>query len=157
MIFATVGTHHQPFERMLTNIECFSGRASVVVQYGYGRPPQGVARAVAFMPFEEIEECMSRAEAVITHAGVGTILCARRAGHRPIVVPRLRALGEHVDDHQVELTQALAKHGQVEPIWEDMNIEDALRRIPARSAEPLTSQAASTLAAAVRGALYGVQ
>jgi UDP-N-acetylglucosamine transferase subunit ALG13 len=153
VIFATVGTHHQPFERMLASIECFPGRACVVVQYGYGRPPAGVARAAAFMSFDEIEECLCAAEAVITHAGVGTILCALRAGHRPIVIPRLHSLGEHVDDHQVELTRVLAEHGQVEPIWQGGEIKDALARVPPRSAEPIVSQWGDTFAAAVRRAL----
>ena len=53
-------------------------------------------------------ECFRSADKVVTHAGVGSILCADREGHVPLVVPRRHDLGEHVDDHQLELARALA-------------------------------------------------
>ena len=44
---------------------------------------------------------------VVTHAGVGSILTCLLNGKRPVVVPRLAGLGEHVDDHQLELARRL--------------------------------------------------
>lgn len=155
MIFATVGTHQDPFERMIAGLEALPGRGDLVVQYGYARPPEGVGRAVDFMPFEEMEANFAAAEAVITHAGVGSILCARRAGHLPIVVPRFKELGEHVDDHQVELTRALAERGEVEAVWQGEEIATALARIPPRSPGPIAGDSVGRLAAAVRGELLG--
>lgn len=158
LIFATVGTHQQPFARMLEALGALPEPSELVVQYGYGQPPPGVGRAVAFMPFGEMEACFEEADAVITHAGVGSILCARRAGHVPIVVPRLRALGEHVDDHQLELTRVLAERGAVEPVWADgETLADALRRLPLKSAQRAASPADACLADAVRAALLGAQ
>ena len=155
MIFATVGTHQDPFERMIAGLEALPNPADLVVQYGYARPPKGVGRAVDFMPFEEMEANFAAAEAVITHAGVGSILCARRAGHLPIVVPRFTELGEHVDDHQVELTRALAERGEVEPVWQGEEIAAALGRIPARAKGPIAGDSVGELAAAVRAELLG--
>jgi UDP-N-acetylglucosamine transferase subunit ALG13 len=157
LIFATVGTHQQPFERMLDGLLSLPNPAEVVVQYGYGQPPRGVGRAVAFMSFGEMEESFGAADTVITHAGVGSILCARRAGHVPIVVPRLRALGEHVDDHQVELTRALAARGAVEPVWEGDELADAVERVPPKSSDLLASPTVGPLAEAVRDALLDAQ
>lgn len=157
MIFATVGTHGQPFERMLAGLERLPDVGDVVVQYGTGRPPRGVRHAVDFMSFEEITRNLEAADVVITHAGVGSILCARRVGHLPIVVPRLRALDEHVDDHQLELTRALADRGEVEPVLEDEEIADALDRVPPRLQAPRIGQSTADLAAAVRAALLGAQ
>ena len=65
------------------------------------------------MGFAEMLQHFRAADAVMTHAGVGSILCARRAGHVPVVVPRQRRDGEHVDDHQVELTRALEERQAV--------------------------------------------
>jgi len=131
MIFVTVGTHQQPFERLigaLASLDC----ASLVVQYGYAEAPEGVAHATAFMTFPEMLRHFDEAEAVITHAGVGSILCATNAGHVPIVVPRLKRFGEHVDDHQVELAQALGRAGRVIVAWRAADlvpaIEEARRR-----------------------------
>jgi UDP-N-acetylglucosamine--N-acetylmuramyl-(pentapeptide) pyrophosphoryl-undecaprenol N-acetylglucosamine transferase len=157
LIFATVGTHRQPFERMLDGLQGLPDPTDVVVQYGCGRPPEGVGRAVAFMPFDEIQECLEAADKVVTHAGVGSILCARRAGHVPVVVPRLRALGEHVDDHQVELTRALAERGVVVPAWQGEELAAVVEGAPPRRTDRVTSQAVGPLAVAVRDALLGAQ
>jgi len=56
---------------------------------------------------------MRAADVVVTHAGVATIVDAVRAGHRPIVVARRHHLGEHVDDHQLQIVAALEELGMV--------------------------------------------
>ena len=117
MIFVTVGTHHQPFQRLLDGLAGLD-LDQLVIQHGPGAPPPGAGRTVAYMPFDEMLDCLREAEKVITHAGVGSILCATREGHRPLVVPRRRDLGEHVDDHQVELTRALEGRGRVVGVWD---------------------------------------
>jgi UDP-N-acetylglucosamine transferase subunit ALG13 len=43
------------------------------------------------------------ADVVVCHAGVGSLLDLITNGIRPIVVPRSSALGEHIDNHQLEL------------------------------------------------------
>ncbi|MGI8660160.1 MAG: glycosyltransferase, partial [Thermoleophilaceae bacterium] len=111
MIFVTVGTHHQRFDRLLDALGALDG--DLVVQHGPGAPPRGVAVARDFMPFDEMLARFREADVVVTHAGVGSILCATREGHVPLVVPRRADLGEHVDDHQLELTRALAARGSV--------------------------------------------
>jgi UDP-N-acetylglucosamine transferase subunit ALG13 len=152
LIFVTVGTHQQPFDRLLSAL----GRldtGELVVQYGPAEPPPGIARAEAYMPFERVLACMREAETVITHAGVGSILCARREGHVPIVVPRRHDLGEHVDDHQAELTRALEPHGGIVAVWDVAELGEAVAR-STRIAERPTGDAA-TLCASVRAALLG--
>jgi UDP-N-acetylglucosamine transferase subunit ALG13 len=152
VILATVGTHNQPFPRFIELLRELED--DVVLQYGHNPRPEGFAHAEAFMPFEEILEHVHAASAVVTHAGVGSILCARDGGHVPIVVPRRRELGEHVDDHQVELTQTLEEMGHVISIWEDGRLTEAVAQATARrnggyrlSERPLH--------AAVRAALRG--
>ena len=51
---------------------------------------------------------------------------ALRAGHRPIVMPRLGHLGEHVDDHQLQLWQALADLDLIAPIGEGRQLDSAV-------------------------------
>jgi len=152
LIFVTVGTHHDPYARMLDALDQLDP-AELVVQYGTGQPPPGVDRAEAFMPFERMVECFREAEKVITHAGVGSIICASREGHVPLVVPRRHDLGEHVDEHQAELTRALAARGAVVPVWDVAELgrlvaEAPPRRPPAEAVEP-------PLCPSVRAALSG--
>lgn len=149
MIFVTVGTHHQPFERLLGALGGLD--AELVVQYGPGRPPANAVRAEAFMPFGEMIECLREAETVITHAGVGSILCARREGHTPLVVPRRHDLGEHVDDHQAELTRALVERGSVVAVWDVDELALTVAAAPPR--EPPAEAGEPALCPAVRSAL----
>jgi len=152
LIFVTVGTHHDPFDRLLDALDQLD-TAELVVQYGPGQPPPGVARAEAYLPFEQMVACFREAEKVVTHAGVGSILLARREGHTPIVVPRRHDLGEHVDEHQAELTRALAARGTVVPVYDLAELGQIVadappRRPPAEAVEP-------PLCPSVRAALSG--
>ena len=150
MIFVTVGTHDDPFDRLLGALGPLAGE-ELVVQYGSGTPPPGVARAEAYMPFDRMLTCFREAEKVITHAGVGSVLCATREGHVPLVVPRRHDLGEHVDEHQAELTRALEAGGRVIGVWETGELPALLASAPARTAAPERGE--PPLAAAVRSAL----
>jgi UDP-N-acetylglucosamine transferase subunit ALG13 len=150
LIFVTVGTHHQPFQRLLDALAVLPGE-SLVVQHGHGPDPPGVAYAVAFMPFDEMLGHFGSCDLVITHAGVGSILAATRAGHVPIVVPRLKRFGEHVDDHQEQLTRALAASGKVVPVWDVRLLAEVAAS--ARRRRPVTEEEGGVrLAAAVRAA-----
>ena len=56
---------------------------------------------------------MAKAELVILHGGAGSVINAIRAGQVPIIVPRRAEFAEHINDHQVEFAQQLAKQGRV--------------------------------------------
>jgi UDP-N-acetylglucosamine transferase subunit ALG13 len=149
VIFATVGTHHQQFDRL---VGALADRDDVIVQYGHSAPPRGRAQAVAFMSFAEMEAHMRDADAVVTHAGVGSILLARRCGKMPVVVPRRQRFGEHVDDHQVELAAALGPRGEVVVVDDVAGLEAVLSEPPAR--RPPADAITGTLHTAVRAALW---
>lgn len=153
MIFVTLGTHHQPFQRLLEALTEFDPE-QIVVQYGPGSPPPGVRLAEAYMPFDEMLRNFEAAEGVITHAGVGSILCAKRAGHVPLVVPRQHALGEHVDDHQAELTKALEARGAVVAVWDVGRLRELADDAFARR-RPAGAMPEPALCPSVRAALHG--
>jgi UDP-N-acetylglucosamine transferase subunit ALG13 len=152
VIFVTVGTHHQRFDRLLDALGALDGER-LVVQHGPGTPPPRVAEAQAFMPFDEMLARFAEAETVVTHAGVGSILCATRAGHVPLVVPRRADLGEHVDDHQVELTRALAARGSVVAVPDLALLAEAVSKAPPRGSAGQAGEPA--LCRSVRAALLG--
>jgi UDP-N-acetylglucosamine transferase subunit ALG13 len=111
VIFVTCGSSPAGFERMMRALEVLPP-SELTVQHGPVAPPP-CATGYDFLPYGRIVELMHEADLVISHAGVGSIMCALRAGHVPIVFPRLKRHGETVDDHQVELAQALAERGTV--------------------------------------------
>jgi UDP-N-acetylglucosamine transferase subunit ALG13 len=134
VIFVTVGTHQQPFQRLLDGLSALESE-ELVVQYGHGTPPPNAARAVDFMSFGEMLECFRQARAVVTHAGVGSVLSALRVGHTPIVVPRLHRHGEHVDDHQVEFVRAISAAGRVLPAFDVGELPALVASAPPRRSE----------------------
>jgi UDP-N-acetylglucosamine transferase subunit ALG13 len=153
VIFVTVGTHHQRFERLLGALGPLAELDELVVQYGDASPPPEADRAVPFLCYAEVVSYMERARVVVTHAGVGSFLVARRAGQVPVVVPRLRAHGEHVDDHQIAFVRALEREGLVTVVWDVADLKAAVlaqRPVPTRAAS-----GPPALRAAVRQAIDG--
>ena len=137
MIFATVGSHPSfRFDRFLRALETLPGD-DLVVQHGPGAPPANARQAMAWMSFPEVLDHMNRAEKVVSHAGTGTILCATRAGHTPVVVPRLHRFEETVDDHQLDLAHALSETGRIAVV------EDLDRLAATVAATPVRGAAAS--------------
>jgi hypothetical protein len=59
----------------------------------------------------EVRSAFRAADVVIAHAGVGAALEALDAGRRPLLVPRRRRFGEHVDDHQLQVAGELQRRG----------------------------------------------
>jgi UDP-N-acetylglucosamine--N-acetylmuramyl-(pentapeptide) pyrophosphoryl-undecaprenol N-acetylglucosamine transferase len=106
-----LGTHHERFTRLVEAVlvAVRGGRLGdpVVIQAGATPVANGALRVVEFLPREELEAACRSAEVVVAHAGAGIIATALRAGRRPIVMARRVALGEHVDDHQLEITRKL--------------------------------------------------
>ena len=152
MIFVTVGSSHIPFRRLIDALGALPVD-ELVVQHGPADAPPAAGRAVPFMPFAEVLEYVEAADVVISHAGVGSITCALRAGHTPLVVPRLKRYGETVDDHQVELVDALAADGRIVAVRDPATLAGAVADAPAR--RPPLAVTERPIHAAVRAALYG--
>lgn len=108
MIVVTVGTHEQPFDRLVRAASALSPDEPLVVQYGSSQVAHTHGEWVDYLSFDQLADLAREARAFVCHAGVGSIVLARRCGHRPIVMPRRHELGEHVDDHQLSLARRLA-------------------------------------------------
>ncbi len=65
----------------------------------------------ASVPAQEMRAAIDDADLVVAHAGIGSALSALDAGLCPVLLPRLAARGEHVDDHQLLIAQDLAARG----------------------------------------------
>jgi UDP-N-acetylglucosamine transferase subunit ALG13 len=113
LIFVTLGTHEQQFNRLLQIVGSLRIDHALVVQYGFSTYRLENCIGRRFFEFDEMRRLMAAADVVITHAGVGSIMLALAAGKRPIAAPRLHRFGEHVDDHQVEIAEAFTRAGKV--------------------------------------------
>jgi UDP-N-acetylglucosamine transferase subunit ALG13 len=113
-IFVAAGTDHHPFDRLIAWSERWLAERPIpcLIQVGTSRPPAR-GRWVDYLPYQEVERAARAATAVVCHGGPGTITLALQFGTKPIVVPRRRALGEHVDDHQTAFARRLADEGEI--------------------------------------------
>jgi len=152
VIFATVGSTQIPFERFMRALEALPGDR-LLVQHGPVSPPLGAARSTAFMQFPQVIESMEEAEVVVCHAGAGSILCAMRAGHIPVVVPRLKRFRETVDDHQLELARMLAGQGKVDSVEDLDRLAEAVAAASPRQ-PPEARNGLLPIQVAVREALH---
>ena len=95
-----------------------------------------------------------RARVVVSHAGVGSIMLALMAGRRPVVVPRIAALGEAVDDHQVPLARRLDAAGLVRLVEDPDDLAAAVSESGSR--EPMRTGEGTDLARELHAYLRGV-
>jgi UDP-N-acetylglucosamine transferase subunit ALG13 len=107
MIFVSVGTHDAPFDRLLRTVYDLELEEKLVVQYGASTIRSNRAVEAEYLPFDEVVGYIRDARAVVMHAGVGSVMVSLANGKRPIVMARRRELGEHVDDHQLELARRM--------------------------------------------------
>lgn len=128
MIFVTVGSNPTfRFDRLIEAVGRLSAQ-ELVVQHGPATAPHGVERAYEWLSFDQVLGFMDEADAVVSHAGTGTIICASNMGHVPVVVPRLKRYGEIVDDHQVALASAFERTGRVSVAWDVASLPECVAR-----------------------------
>jgi UDP-N-acetylglucosamine--N-acetylmuramyl-(pentapeptide) pyrophosphoryl-undecaprenol N-acetylglucosamine transferase len=128
--FVAVGTHSEPFDRLLRIVDDAVEEGllpgPLVAQSGVSTYRPRNYRTVDWLAPYEVEAMISRSRYVVCHAGSGVISSALRGGRRPLVLPRLKRLHEHFDDHQIQLASRLGEMGLVVPL-EGRLTRDALR------------------------------
>lgn len=113
MIFVTVGTHEQPFNRLVKYMDMMKkyGRISedIIIQTGFSTYEPQFCEWSKLYPYEKMTELVSEARIVITHGGPSSFIMPLQIGKIPIVVPRQLKYNEHVNNHQVEFSNAVAE------------------------------------------------
>jgi UDP-N-acetylglucosamine transferase subunit ALG13 len=105
MIFVTTGTQ-LPFDRLVAAIISVAGRfpdKKFRVQALFTRSPPIPENVIILKSLSPLEftDYLEKAELVISHAGVGSIVSAAQMQKVLILFPRLGRLKEHRNDHQV--------------------------------------------------------
>lgn len=106
MIFVTVGTHEQPFDRLLKCIDKMikDGKIKddVIVQKGYTDYEMKHCQSSKLLPYDEMQKNIENAKIIVTHGGPSSFIAPLSMGKVPIVVPRRKEYNEHVNNHQLE-------------------------------------------------------
>ena len=111
MIFVTVGTHEQPFDRLVRYMDKWSGEhdEEVIMQTGFTEYVPKNCKWQKFYNYDWMQKLIEEARVVITHGGPSSFITPLQLGKLPIVVPRKYDLGEHVNDHQVVFCTKMEK------------------------------------------------
>ena len=125
MIFVTVGTHEQPFDRLVKEVDRLKETGAiqddVFVQYGYGNYVPKFCESSKMLGKEDMERYYKEARIIITHGGPSSFIQAVQEKKIPIVVPRKAEFHEHVNDHQVKFSKEAAESGIPLLIVEDVS------------------------------------
>lgn len=114
MIFVTTGTQ-LPFDRLIRIIDELAPQLheEVIAQvYKCGFTPKNI-KTVDFIAPDEFDILFDRARIIVSHAGMGTILSALQKDKPIIVFPRIAALGEHRNEHQMATARKFKEMGCV--------------------------------------------
>ena len=125
MILVTLGTQDKPFTRLLKAIdkEIKNGniKDKVIVQAGNTKYESSNMEIFDFKSNDELKDLISKADIVITHGGVATIIESIQKDKKIIAIARLKKYGEHVNDHQLQIIEAFKKDGY---LLELKNVKD---------------------------------
>lgn len=106
MIFVTVGTHEQQFNRLIEEVDRLKGEGviedEVIMQTGFSTYEPKCCSWSKLISYHEMQKNINEARIIITHGGPASFIAPLQVGKIPIVVPRQSRYDEHVNNHQVE-------------------------------------------------------
>lgn len=131
MIFVTVGTHEQPFDRLLKCIDKMveEGKITdkVIIQKGYTDYEPKFCESSKLIPYDDMQKYINEADIVVTHGGPASFIAPLAVGKIPVVVPRKKDFNEHVNNHQLEFAKEVEKRmGNIIVAETDEEIEDSI-------------------------------
>ena len=131
MIFVTVGTHEQQFNRVIKKIDDLIEdgiiNEEVIIQSGFSTYSAKNCICKDIIPYSEMIENIKNSRIVITHGGPATFIMPLQMGKIPIVVPRLKMFNEHVNNHQLDFAKLVKeRQGNIILIEDIDDLEKAI-------------------------------
>jgi UDP-N-acetylglucosamine transferase subunit ALG13 len=153
VIFVTVGAQ-MPFDRLCRGVDAWAkarGRGDVFAQIGPTDWQPSHIRFARFLDPPAFKARVAESDAVVAHAGMGSIITALELGKPILVMPRRGDLRETRNDHQVATAQRFLALGRVAVAMTDDDLPAALDRLGAlRPADTIGARASDQLIAALR-------
>lgn len=131
MIFVTVGTHEQQFNRLIEEVDKLKGDGTineeVIIQSGFSTYEPKNCKSSKLIPYEDMIKYSKEASIVISHGGPASFITPLQFGKIPIVVPRQLQFNEHVNDHQVEFSRAVEeKFNNIIGVYDIKDLKDKI-------------------------------
>lgn len=124
-VFVPLGTQRFPFGRLVSAFNEMIVRGvyqcNEVVMQSSVYDVQPLFSHYGLISNEQFNAYINKAEVVVTHSGVNSIITCMELMKPLVIVPRLFQYGEHVDNHQLEIAELLeTKYGVI--VVRDMSL-----------------------------------
>ena len=120
MIFVCVGSRDYQFNRLLQKLDELVANGTIkeeiIAQIGQSQYEPKNYTWHRFLDRDEFREYQSKSDLIISHAGTGALIGALKLEKQVIAVPRLAKYGEHIDDHQTQISGALKDEGYLREV-----------------------------------------
>ena len=153
MILVSVGSQ-LPFDRLVGPVADWArarGVRDIFFQHGGTTVDLSGFDQAAFVPPNEASALFDRADVVVAHVGMGTILSCLERGKPILVLPRKASLGETRNEHQTASARSLESRAGFFVAWDETALPDMLDRLGCMKAgERIGSHASPRLISAIR-------
>ncbi|MBQ9018999.1 MAG: GtrA family protein [Bacilli bacterium] len=133
MILVILGTQDKEFPRLLEAVDKEIKRGNikekVVVQAGQTKYESDNMEIFDLISAPDFDKLMDKADIVITHGGVGSILSAVKKGKKIIAAARLSKYKEHHNDHQKQIIKEFADQGYLLELKDFNKLDKMLEKI----------------------------
>ena len=133
MILVLLGTQNYSFHRLLEEIQrCIDNgiiNQEVIVQSGGTKFASPQMKLFSLIGQDDLNNLINKADIIITHGGVGSIVSSVKLHKKVIAVPRLEKYGEVSNDHQIQIIETFANEGFIIGLHDVSELEDALKKI----------------------------
>jgi UDP-N-acetylglucosamine transferase subunit ALG13 len=146
MIFCTIGTQI-PFDRFVKIVDKVAEQIDeeIIAQVSNGEYKAKNIKTVSFLAPDEFDKIFKQARVIVAHAGMGTIITAMRYEKPIIIFPRVAALGEHRNEHQLATAKQMAEMGYVYTADNVQSLLSLLSRFDLKPLHKLGKHADQTL------------
>lgn len=127
MIFVTIGTQ-APFDRFIKIVDEIAENLNeeVIAQTYKSQYRAKNIKTIDFLAPDEFNKLFKEARMIVAHAGMGTIISAMQQQKPIIVFPRIAALGEHRNEHQMATAKKMKELGYVHVAFNEEELKNLL-------------------------------
>ena len=126
MIFVTVGTHPESFERLIRRIDEIAPKVKekIIVQRGFTKYVPKNCESFEFA--DSLEPYFKKARLVISHSATSLLEFVLFNKKPLITVPRQKRYHEHLNDHQVEFAVFLEEKTGIKAVLDTNELSPQL-------------------------------
>ena len=114
MVFVVTGTQ-LPFDRLIKILDEIAPELDeeIVAQVNGSSYLPRYVNTIDMLPPDEFDRLFKQARLIVAHAGIGTIISAMQYQKPIIIFPRIAAMGEHRNEHQLATAVKMKEAGWV--------------------------------------------